>query len=755
MMKKVFKFFKAVGMFFPIHLFFSQLKYNLILVLFWAFLFGVINYDIGVGLGLPYLFLSPDYLGSSSVIAFLSLGVSIGGFIMAFHLYSYFQLGSRYIFIATLARPFYKFMINNSFIPLAFLINLSISIYAFQRGQEFVEITTILQQVAFLWLGVVLFVLLALLYFIPTNKDLFKITGKKHEDFQAELSNIQTTLHRQEAWYKSSKPGSEKQFYYIGRRFRIMKSRSASHYDNKILNKVFSQNHINASVFEVLLVISYISIGFFKDYQFFQVPASVSIMMLLTVIIMLFSALFSWFKKWTLPLLLASFFFINYLSVKTEFFQFESYAFGMSYNKDDLVKYTSESLDDMRYSDSIVQNDYENYVKTLANWKKNTAQNKPKLIILNTSGGGSRSAMWTFKVLQYVDSISNNKVSQHIQMITGASGGMIGAAYYRDLILKEKNGEIASRQNEKYIDNISKDLLNRLSLSLATNDLFFRFRTVKIKGNTYLRDRGYAFEQELISNLDGALDETLGFYTKAEQSGTIPTMIFTPTIINDGRRLLISAQHQGYLQAPDKLNEMIGLNPAIEDIEFLKYFKKENPLDVSFSSVLRMNASFPYIMPMVSMPSNPTMLVMDAGIRDNYGTKTTIRYLIALRKWIKENTSGVIILKIRDKKKNLLGRKYKRVSLFERLFLPFGNVYGNFPRVQDYNQDELYSAAVRSMSYNVDVVTFNLKENYKDKISLSWHLTKREKEKIKGAVFTEGNTNAKNRLMRLLKLDEK
>lgn len=643
-------------------------------------------------------------------------------------------------------------MINNSLIPMAFVINLSINVYQFQKGQEFVDTSQIIQQILALNGGVLFFILLALLYFIPTNKDLFKITGKKSEEFQMELSNIQTTLHRQEAWYKSSKNRSEKRFYYIGRGFRIKKSRSAAHYDNTILDKVFSQNHINASVFEVLLVLSYISIGFFKDFNYFQVPASVSVMMLLTVVIMLFSALFSWFRKWTWPLIIVAFFFINYLSVRTEFFQFKSYAFGMSYKKDDLVKYTRNSLREMSFPDSIIQDDYENYVKTLHNWRINTHQKKPKLVILNTSGGGSRSAMWTFKVLQYMDSLTNKGLSQHIQMITGASGGMIGAAYYRDLILKEKEGEISSRLDEKYIDNISKDLLNRLSLSLATNDLFFRFRTVEIDGRSYLRDRGYAFEQELISNLNGALDKTLGYYTHAERSGEIPTMIFTPTIINDGRRLLISSQAQGFLQAPDKLNEMIGLNPDIEDIEFLKYFENEDPLEVKFSSVLRMNASFPYIMPMVSMPSAPSMLVMDAGIRDNYGTKTTIRYLIALRKWIKENTSGVIILKIRDKKKNLLGKRFKKVSLFERLFLPFGNVYGNFPRVQDYNHDELYSAAIRSMDYPVDVVTFNLKEKYKDKISLSWHLTKREKEKIKNAVNTDGNTNAKKRLIQLLRL---
>jgi hypothetical protein len=230
-------------------------------------------------------------------------------------------------------------------------------------------------------------------------------------------------------------------------------------------------------------------------------------------------------------------------------------------------------------------------------------------------------------------------------------------------------------------------------------------------------------------------------------------MIFTPTIINDGRRLLVSSQHHGYLQATDQLDERLGLNPQIENIEYLKYFKKSNPGEVSFTSVLRMSATFPYIMPMITMPTEPGMQVMDAGIRDNYGSKTTVRYLIALRKWLQENTSGVIVLKVRDTKKTLIGETYQNIGLFERLLLPFGNMYGNFPRVQDFNQDELFSTAIRSMDYPIEIITLNLRENYNDKISLSWHLTQKEKEKISNAVNSEENIQSIHRLLKILKFE--
>src|SRR5690554_2790919 len=754
MIKSILSFLKAIRAFFPINLLFSQVKYNLVVLFYWIFLFATINDYLGTGIGLPYLFLSPEYSGSSTPIAFFLLGASIGGFFMSYHIYSYIQLGPKYPFIATLSRPFYKFSINNSLIPLVFIINLCVNIYYFQKSQEYLENSEVIFRILALIGGVLIFILFSLLYFFPTNKDLFSMTGKKSEEFQDKSSNIKATLHRKQTWYEPFMDKNVDQYYYIGSKFRIRKSRSCSHYDINVLNKVFSQNHINASVFEVLLVLCYISIGFFRDYEFFQVPASVSVMMILTIVIMLVSALFSWFKAWMYRLIVESFLLVNYLSTTTEFFQFKSYAFGLSYEKDKHVNYTQESLKDLKYSDSVIQHDYEKYVKTLENWKLNTGQKKPKLIVLNTSGGGLRSAMWTFRVLQELDSLTQKEFIKHIQMMTGASGGMIGAAYYRDLMMMENDSLIISRLNQEYLDNISKDMLNRLTFSISTNDLFFRFQKVEINENTYGKDRGYAFEQQLVANLNGAFDRKLSEYEYYERAGVIPTMLFTPTIVNDGRRLLVSSQHHGYLQATDQLDERVGLNPQIENIEFLKYFKKNNPGDINFTSVLRMSATFPYIMPMITMPTEPGMQVMDAGIRDNYGSKITVRYLIALRKWLNENTSGVIVLKVRDTKKTLVGETYKNIGLFDRLLLPFGNMYGNFPRVQDFNQDELFSTAIRSMNYPIEVVTLNLRENYNDKISLSWHLTQKEKEKISNSVYSEENSMAIERLLKLLKLDK-
>ncbi len=734
--------------FFPIHLIFSQVKFNIVVLFYWAFLFAVINGFFGLSFGAPFLFVSPEYLGETTYMSFLLLGFSIGGFIMAFHTYSYIRLGPFYPFIATLSRPYFKFCLNNSAIPLLFLINICINVWSFQRSQELLDWFDIFLFIVSLLVGTLLFIVLAFMYFFPTNKDLFRMTGKRSEDYIVAESNIKTSFHKKQRWFEHFVRGKDDTYTYIGSKLKVKQSRSCHHYDITILNKVFVQNYTNATLFEVTLIISFIIVGLFRDNEVFQVPAAVSIMMLITILLMLISAFFSWFKRWTYVIIILILFGMNNISKSSYLFQFQSNAFGLSYLNKDIQPYSPQAINNL-ITTEMITSDKKNYLGVLNNWKAKQGHEKPKLVILNTSGGGLRSALWTFKVMRDLDSMTQGKFSNSLHLITGASGGMIGASYYRDLLIDKSDGKIASTEATFFLENISKDLLNRIAFSISTSDIFFRMQKVEYNGQEYPKDRGYAFEQQLIKNLNGSFDKSLGDYFEPERTAVIPTMIFTPTIVNDGRRLLISSQQLSFLQQNHSSDSM-GLNPIVENVEYQKFFANSNPNDIRFTSVLRMNATFPYIMPMVTMPTNPGMQVMDAGIRDNYGTKTTITFIHALEDWIRENTSGVIIVKVRDSKKQLKGEEYKQVGMFDKLFLPFGNMYGNFPRVQDLDQDELIMNSQLYKEGLVNVVTFNLRESPQDKISLSWHLTGQEKKKIVEAVNSTENSREIEILLNLL-----
>ena len=142
---------------------------------------------------------------------------------------------------------------------------------------------------------------------------------------------------------------------------------------------------------------------------------------------------------------------------------------------------------------------------------------------------------------------------------------------------------------------------------------------------------------------------------------------------------------------------------------------------------------------------------MDAGIRDNYGGILTSEFIFNMQDWLRENTSGIIIIQIRDTKNVLDNEKYDPTSLFDKLSLPFGNMYKNFPRVQDFQQEKLLNIGFQSFDFPVDIISFNLREKVDDKISLSWHLTQEEKNKIEVAFESEQNKAALKQLKTLLK----
>jgi hypothetical protein len=569
---------------------------------------------------------------------------------MAFHTYSYVKMCKRFPFLLTIPNSFITFSWNNSILPTSFLIYFISKFLHFQKSEEFATTIDLWFYLVSFLVGFSIFILISHLYFFPQNRKLFKTF--RFDEVETE-DKILTFLSRKEDWNDYFKYKKDRVFIYLIPLLKTKISKKTAHYDKQMMENVLNKTKVSASIFELITIITFFLVGIFRDHPILELPAGMSIIMLLAIIMMIYSALHSWFNYWTIPLILLTFLTMNYLSKTSLLFQYKNYAYGMKYSKEELKKYNYLTIDSIN-SDMVLDNrSKREYLNSLNHWKFKTKKRKPKLIIVLTSGGGSRSALWTLTILNKIDTLMNRKAKSHIQMITGASGGMIGAAYYRALDL-EKNmlqGEgISKTQSE---ENIAKDLLNKLSFSAYSNDLLFRIQTVKIDNLDYSKDRGFAFEEQLNANTNGILNRNLDFYYKYERMGQIPVMIFTPTIINDGRRLLVSAQNLHFLSSGK--GTATSLNKLNENIDFQTFFNKNS--SIRFLSVLRMNATFPLVLPMVSLPTTPEINIMDAGIRDNYGVKLTFEYLFALQKWINENTSGVILVKIRDTKKNIRWRK--------------------------------------------------------------------------------------------------
>jgi hypothetical protein len=96
---------------------------------------------------------------------------------------------------------------------------------------------------------------------------------------------------------------------------------------------VFRQNHVNASLFQLTLVGSFLILGAFREFSILIIPAGASVILLFTILLMLSSAIRSWTKGWTVVIILATLFGLNQLT-KNDTLYFDSKAYGMSYKEE-------------------------------------------------------------------------------------------------------------------------------------------------------------------------------------------------------------------------------------------------------------------------------------------------------------------------------------------------------------------------------------------------------------------------------------
>lgn len=612
-------------------------------------------------------------------------------------------------------------------------------------NNENTSLTTIAIYVFAIVFGYTINIISSLTYFLSTNKNIFKKLGisanlddeKQVNSLFTKQENIYETLKNNRKWHVEM---------YLHTPFIVKPARDISHYDKKMLKSVISQNHLNASFFEIVIFISLIGLGLFSENVYCVIPAGASIILFFTILFILMSAFYAWFKGWTTIIFVSLFFLINHLS-KNDQFNYDNMAYGLNYTSEK-ADYSNQNLYNIGNNLDTINSDKKNAIAILNNWKnKNNSTTKPKIVFINTSGGGSRSMLWTFYMLQTSDSLTNGKLFNQTHLITGSSGGMIGASYFRELAL-QKPALNHSIYSKNYANNISQDLLNPIAFSIATNDFFFRLKKHKVGNYTYRKDRGYSFERQLLLNTDNALDKNIKDYTLPEYNSEIPIMILSPTIINDGRRMLISSQPISYLTS-NKHPNSVKNKSIIENIEFTRLFEKQDANNLKFTSALRMSATFPIIMPRVSLPTEPKTNVIDAGMRDNFGKLTTYKYIHTFKKWINENTSGIIILTLRDKPKELVVNKQSINSITENFLSPVGSLYDNLFPIQDYNLDEMLHYLGNDFNKPIDIIDFEL-NNSKNEISLSWHLTGNEKEKILNSIHSKKNQESLKRLKLLL-----
>lgn len=153
-----------------------------------------------------------------------------------------------------------------------------------------------------------------------------------------------------------------------------------------------------------------------------------------------------------------------------------------------------------------------------------------------------------------------------------------------------------------------------------------------------------------------------------------------------------------------------------------------------------MNATFPYIMPNVFLPTSPEIQTMDAGLRDNFGIETSMRYLDVFKEWINENVKDVVIVQMRDMKKNIEPKVSLHQSLMSKIFDPINSIYANWSDFQDFHFDEEINSASGWLKPELHILTFEYTPSESNSAaSMTWHLTTKEKLDVVNAIKNKHN----------------
>lgn len=737
---------------FPVQLLFLHLRKNLALIFIWILLLGIILEKFGVMLGIPFLFLDPEYLHQVSWVSFLMMGIGFAVLTMAFHMTTYIMDGSQFKFLAVLSKPFIHFCLNNSIVPSIFYFIYCIKFIVFQLGNDLPSEWYVLHYFLGFTGGSLLSYALIFGYFSFTNKDFFILFAGSVDK---RLRKVKLTRANVISQYKELKSKQDKVLYFLNLNLKFEKVRpDISRFEGTKLLRVFDQNHLNLFLIQVFLILFVLFLGVFKENPILQLPAAMSVTILLAILVMLVGAVSFWLRKWSTVAVIAILFLVNYFS-NFSFLNRPHEAFGINYSvKPEL--YNLQRLNQLLHPDTVSK-DRARTIETLTNWKaKFPKEERPKLVIVSASGGGQRASLWTFHVLQSIFAIQKGEIIKHTELFTGASGGVIGEAFFREIYLRSQSDPAFDPLDPKYLDQISADNLNPIIFTLLVNDLLIRNQYFEYRGYKHLKDRGFAFENQLNLNTEGVMDKPISAYKEPEQLAQIPMLPVTSLITNDGRKLVISPNSMSYLGT--SVLGKSGIDEKKQSIDFVRFFHDHDPENLRFLSALRMSATFPFITPNIQLPSIPEMETMDTGLSDNFGVQDALRFIYVFQNWISENTSGVVLITIRDSEKSTEIPPTTPSKILEKIFIPLKNIYSNWDNVQTIQNEVLFNYMDESMPFNLEKVEFEYapekvqpgelsgSQETMQRASLNWRLTAREKKSILASIYTLKNQQSLNRL---------
>ena len=727
---------------FPIQLLILHFRKYQILLVIWAILISTINSGFLENFGADSLFFVPEYMGKVNALSTALVGITMGVFFMSWNITTFILHTKRFKFLATTSKPFLKYCINNSVLPLLFLFFYLFKAVHFNLNKELISVSDVALLVTGFSGGLILSIVFSFAFFFGADRTILRTIAPVISNPNEFKKSFQTELAT------PSDAFGLKVTYFVSSRFKFSKVRPVFHYSQQFLDAIFKRHHFAAILAIIIAFIFLITVGFFLDIKFFQAPAAASIFIFFAIMVAAIGALTYFLDSWSLLFLIVLILGFNFL-FRNEIINPRNKAYGLNYNeKTERPNYNKQSLQQL-CTPELISRDKVNMISILENWKRKQNSERPTIILMNVSGGGLRSSTFVMNVLQQLDSITKGNLMNQTFLISGASGGMLSAAYFRELYAERKKSKGINLQSNEYTENITEDLLNPIFSSMVSRDLFAPAQKFSIGPYEYLKDRGYAFEEKLNVNTGGIMNKQLRDYVADEKAANIPMIIFNSVITLDGRKLMIGTQPLSFMMKPPAFSTDKSYGP--DAVDFTSLFARQNPGNIRLLTALRMNATFPYVLPNVWLPTNPVIDVMDAGIKDNFGQETSFRFIDHFRDWLINNTSRIIILQIRDRGIDYGQHTIENISMVDMITRPATILEHSWHNFQDFNQSNEYNYLKNSLGDQLHRLTFTYVPSKEEQAAaLNFHLTASEKRDVINSFHSTENQKVLVSLMSLI-----
>jgi hypothetical protein len=310
---------------------------------------------------------------------------------------------------------------------------------------------------------------------------------------------------------------------------------------------------------------------------------------------------------------------------------------------------------------------------------------KPKLVLVATSGGAYRAGFWTAMLLDKLGECDRDGklpgIARNIRLITGASGGMVGGAYFAALAARgggvPQEGIVARIEADTVAHQRSKAggerrwPIRRDSLTAVLQQMLRRDLPSLLLPWAPAKERGRVLDDQWET-----LHLTFAELRAAEAAGRAPSIVFSPMLVESGAPAFFANLKLDDIRSDGAAAARDRGAPEAENSESVEVFaafpeaylhdEGGNPVPdpagpgaaahraalrgVTLATAVRLNATFPYISPAVSLPTGPSKRrLVDAGYYDNYGVDLATAYLNnpEIRDWAVTNCSGVAVLQVR------------------------------------------------------------------------------------------------------------